>query len=100
VQMGKEKILSFVEARANLSEIVDQVSKRGQTYVIAKRDKPVAVIVGFEKYQEMANGRKHLKSRGGKRILKLSDTATGVANIDEAIKDLRKSRIASVAGSF
>lgn len=98
--MGKEKILSFVEARANLSEIVDQVSKRGQTYVIAKRDKPVAVIVAFEKYQEMANGRKHLKSRGGKRILKLSDTATGVANIDEAIKDLRKSRIASVAGSF
>jgi len=98
--MGKEKILSFVEARANLSEIVDQVSKRGQTYVIAKRDKPVAVIVGFEKYQEMANGRKHLKSRGGKRILKLSDTATGVANIDEAIKDLRKSRIASVAESF
>ena len=98
--MGKEKVLSFVEARANLSEIVDQVSKRGQTYVIAKRDKPVAVIVGFEKYQEMANGRKHLKSRGGKRILKLSDTATGVANIDEAIKDLRKSRIASVAGSF
>jgi prevent-host-death family protein len=98
--MGKEKILSFVEARANLSEIVDQVSKRGQTYVIAKRDKPVAVIVGFEKYQEMANGRKHLKSRGGKRILKLSDTATGVANIDEAIKELRKSRIASVAGSF
>ncbi len=98
--MGKEKILSFVEARANLSEIVDQVSKRGQTYVIAKRDKPVAVIVGFEKYQEMANGRKHLKSRGGKRILKLSDMATGVANIDEAIKELRKSRIASVAGSF
>ncbi len=98
--MGKEKILSFVEARANLSEIVDQVSKSGQTYVIAKRDKPVAVIVGFEKYKEMANGRKHLKNRGGKRILKLSDTATGVANIDEAIKDLRKSRIASVAGSF
>jgi len=98
--MAKEKILSFVEARANLSEIVDQVSKGGQTYVIAKRGKPVAVIVGFEKYQEMANGRKHLKSRGGKRILKLSDTATGVAKIDEAIKDLRKSRIASVAGSF
>jgi len=98
--MGKEKILSFVEARANLSEIVDQVSKRGQTYVIAKRDKPVAVIVGFEKYQEMANGRKHLKSRGGKRILKLSDTATGVANIDKAIKDLRKSRITFVARSF
>ena len=98
--MAKEKILSFVEARANLSEIVEQASKRGQTYVIAKREKPVAVIVGYEKYQDMANGRKHLKSRGGKRILKLSDTATGVGNIGQAIKDLRRSRIASVARSF
>ncbi len=98
--MAKEKILSFVEARANLSEVVEQASTRGQTYVIAKREKPVAVIMGFQKYQDMANGRKHLKSRGGKRILKLRDTATGVANIDEAIKDLRKSRIASVVESF
>ncbi len=98
--MAKEKILSFVEARANLSEIVEQANKRGQTYVIAKREKPVAVIVGFEKYQDMASGRKHLKIRGGKRILKLSDMATGVGNIDLAIKDLRRSRIASVAGSI
>ncbi len=98
--MAKEKILSFVEARANLSEIVEQASKRGQTYVIAKREKPVAVIIGFQKYQDIANGRKHLKSRGGKRILKLSDTAAGVGNIDQAIKDLRRSRIASVARSF
>ncbi len=98
--MAKEKILSFVEARANLSEVVERASKGGPTYVIAKRGKPVAVIVGYQKYQDMANGRKHLKSRGGKRILKLSNTATGVANIDEAIKDLRKSRIAYVAGSF
>ena len=96
--MAKKKTLSFVEARANLSEVVEQASKRGQTYVIAKREKPVAVIIGFEKYQDMANGRKHLKSRGGKRILKLSDTATGVGNIDQDIKDLRRSRIASVTG--
>ena len=98
--MAKEKILSFVEARANLSEVVEQANKRGQTYVIAKKEKPVAVIMGFQKYQDMVNGRKHLKSRGGKRILMLSNTATGVGNIDQAIKDLRRSRIASVAGSF
>ena len=97
--MTKEKILSLVEARANLSEVVEQASKHGQTYVIKKRDKPVAVIVGFRKYQEMANGRTYLKKRGGKRILKLSNMATGIANIGEAIKDLRKSRIASVKGA-
>ncbi len=98
--MAKEKILSFVEARANLSDLVELANKRGQTYVIAKRGKPVGVIVGYQKYQEMANGRKHLKSRGGKRIFKLSNTATSVVNIDEAIKNLRESRIASVAESF
>jgi len=98
--MAKQKILSFVEARANLSKVVEQASKRGQTYIIAKRKQPVAVIVGFEKYQEMANGRKHLISRGGKRILKLSDTATVVGNIYQAIKDLRRSRLASVARSY
>ena len=98
--MAREKILSFVEARANLSEVVEKANKRGQTYVIAKKKNPVAVIMGFQKYQDMVNGRKHLKSRGGKRILTLSNTATGVGNIDQAIKDLRRSRIASVAGSF
>ena len=46
--MAKEKILSFVEARANLSEVVEQANKRGQTYVIAKREKPVAVIIGYK----------------------------------------------------
>jgi len=56
--------------------------------------------MGFQKFQDMANGRKHLKRRGGKWILKLSDTATGVANIDKAIKDLRKSRIATLSQAF
>jgi len=56
--------------------------------------------MGFQKFQDMANGRKHLKSCGGKWILKLSDTATGVANIDKAIKDLRKSRIATLSRAF
>lgn len=98
--MGKEKILSLVEARANLSDVVDQANKRGQTYVIAKRGKPVGVVLGYRKYQEMANGRKHLKRHGDKRIFKLSNTATSDANIDQAIKDLRKSRIAYVASSI
>ena len=98
--MAKENILSLVEARANLSDVVEQANQRGQTYVIAKRGKPVGVIVGYRKYQEMADGRKHLKNQGGNKILKLSKTATAIDDIDEAIKELRKSRIASAAGSF
>lgn len=91
--MAKERVLSFVEARANLSEIVDQVNERGQTYIIAKREKPVAVIVGLNRYREMAGVNKYLKRVKGKRILKIRGIASGVADIDEAIRDLRRSRI-------
>jgi prevent-host-death family protein len=94
--MAKEKVLSFVEARANLSELVDQVSERGQTYIIAKRQKPVAVIVGVEKYKAMSNAGRHLRSRKEKRILKLKGTATAGGDIDRAIEELRKSRIESL----
>ncbi len=94
--MAKEKVLSFVEARANLSELVDQVSERGQTYIIAKRQKPVAVIVGVEKYKAMSNAGRHLRSRKEKRILKLKGTAAAGGDIDRAIEELRKSRIESL----
>jgi prevent-host-death family protein len=52
--MAKEKKLPFVEARARLSEIVDQVAEQGATYVIARRQRPVAVIVGIDRYRERA----------------------------------------------
>lgn len=94
--MAKEKVLSFVEVRANLSELVDQVSERGQTYIIAKRQKPVAVIVGVEKYNAMSNAGRHLRSCKEKRILKLKGTATAGGDIDRAIEELRKSRIESL----
>ena len=94
--MAKEMILSFVEARANLSEIVDNVSEHGQTYVISKRDKPVAVIVGMKRYKEMTTAGKYLKNFQGKRILKLRGIATAVGDMDQAIKNLRKSRIESL----
>jgi prevent-host-death family protein len=98
--MAKETILSFVEARANLSEIVDNVSEHGQTYVISKRDKPVAVIVGMKRYNEMTAAGKHLKNFQGKRILKLRGIATAVGDMDQAIKNLRKSRIESLTRSL
>lgn len=98
--MAKEKVLSFVEARANLSEIVDQVRERGQAYIIAKRQKPVAVIVGFEKYRAMANAGKHLRGHKKRRLFKIKGLATAVGDIDRAIKELRKSRLDSLSSGY
>ena len=98
--MAKEKILPFVQARSKLSEIVDRVAESGDTYVVSKRQKPVAVIIGIEKYRELSGTSKYLKTVRGKRIMNLEGIATAVGDIDEAIRELRKSRIDAVIKKF
>lgn len=98
--MAKEKVVSFVKARRELSRIIDRVRNGGQPVIIAKRQKPVAVIIGLSRYRQMTGASKYLKRSKGKRILKIRGIATGVAAIDEAISALRKSRIDALTRSF
>jgi prevent-host-death family protein len=98
--MPKEKTMTFVQARSKLSEIVDRVAESGDAYVVSKRQKPVAVIIGIEKYRELSGTSKYLKTVRGKRIMKLEGIATAVGDIDEAIRELRKSRIDAVIKKF
>jgi prevent-host-death family protein len=97
--MGKEKVMTFVEARAQLSEIVDRVAEHGDTYVVAKRNKPVAVIIGVERYRHLSGTAKYLNAVSGKRILKIGGIAKSSADIDQAIQALRKSRLHGVGYS-
>jgi prevent-host-death family protein len=97
--MAKEKLMPFVEARAKLSEIVDHVAEYGVTYVVAKRQKPLAVIIGIDRYRQLSGTAKHMKKIAGKRILKIGGIARAVGDIDEAIRVLRKSRL-EAAGHF
>ena len=98
--MAREKLMSFVEARAKLSEIVDRVAEQGDTYVVAKRQKPVAVIIGIDRYRQLSGTTKHVKEIAGKRILKIGGIAKAVGDIDEAIRALRKSRLAAAGRSL
>jgi prevent-host-death family protein len=98
--MTKEKVMPFVEARAKLSEIVDRVAEHGDTYVVAKRQKPVAVIIGIDRYRQLSGTDKYVKKIGRKRILKIGGMATAVGDIDEAIRTLRKSRLQAVRRSY
>lgn len=91
--MNGERILSFVEARRTLSEVLDEVSVKRQAVIVAKRNKPIAVIVGIDHYNEMKNARKHLRGVGRKRILKLGGMAEPLADLDLAIRDLRALRL-------
>ena len=98
--MGKEKTMTFVQARSKLSEIVDRVAENGDTYVVSKRQKPVAVIIGDDRYREISGTSKYLKTIRGKRILNLEGIATAVGDIDEAIRELRKSRMEAALKKF
>jgi prevent-host-death family protein len=99
-EMAKEKILSIVKTRSKLSEIVDRVAENGDTYVVSKRRKPVAVIIGIDRYRELSGTSKYLKDVGGKKIFKLGGIGKATGDIDEAIRELRKSRIQAVIKSF
>ena len=91
--VAREKIMPFVKARAKLSEIVDRVNEYGDTYVVAKRQKPVAVIIGVDRYRRLSGGAKHINEIAGKRILDIAGIASAVGDIDKAIRALRKSRL-------
>lgn len=97
--MAKEKVMTFVQARSKLSEIVDRVSEHGDTYVVSKRQKPVAVIIGIDRYRHLTGTAKYMKNVAGKRILNIEGIATAVGDMDEAIRELRKSRLEAIAKS-
>jgi prevent-host-death family protein len=98
--MDKEKVMQFAEARAKLSEIVDRVAEPGETYVVAKRQKPVAVIIGIDRYRQLSGTAKHMRRIAGKQILNIEGIATAVGDIDEAIRALRKSRLEAAGHSL
>jgi prevent-host-death family protein len=98
--MLKEKVMGFVSARSKLSEIVDRVNEQGETYIVAKRQKPVAVIIGIDRYRQLSGAAKHIKEVAGKRILNIEGIAKAVGDIDQAIRALRKSRLEAVEHSF
>ncbi|HWP60890.1 MAG TPA: type II toxin-antitoxin system Phd/YefM family antitoxin [Candidatus Acidoferrales bacterium] len=95
--MAQEKVMPFVQARARLSEIVDRVAEHGDTYVVAKRQKPIAVIIGIDKYRHLTGAAKHMKKVGGKKILRVGGIGKAVGDIDEAIRALRRSRLEAIA---
>ncbi len=98
--MAKEKVMTFVEVRSKLSEIVDRVGEHGETYVVSKRQKPRAVIIGIDRYRELSGTSKYLKNVGGRKIFKLGGIGKAIGDIDEAIRELRKSRIEAVTKKF
>lgn len=98
--MIKEKTLTSAQARSKLGEIIERVAKHGEAYVVTKRKEPRAVIIGVDLYLQILGTSKYFKTVRGKRVMNIGGIATAVGNMDQAIRDLRKSRIEAVIRKF
>ena len=71
--MAKANVLGVREARSRFSELLERAQLRGQEFLIERAGKPLAVILGADRYAEMqselatlqeersADGRKRLR---------------------------------------
>ena len=57
------KVLSSAEARANFSEVVTEAGYAGRETVIERNNKPVAVVIGYNEYQELQALRRQVRER-------------------------------------
>ncbi|MDE0656021.1 MAG: type II toxin-antitoxin system Phd/YefM family antitoxin [Acidimicrobiaceae bacterium] len=70
-------VASLTDARAQFSEIVDEVITTGRTFTVTKRGRPAVVMVEYDEYESLIE-----------TINILSDEAT-LAAIGEAEGDVR-----------
>jgi prevent-host-death family protein len=51
--MGKTSVLGVREARAKFSQLLESAQFRGQEFLIERAGRPLAVILGADRYAEM-----------------------------------------------
>ena len=51
--MGMLKKISAMKARQNLGQLLNEVSIRGDAYIIERAGKPLAVLVDMERFQQL-----------------------------------------------
>jgi prevent-host-death family protein len=55
--MGVLKKISAMKARQNLGQLLNEVSIRGDSYIIERAGKPLAALVDVEKFQQLQEDR-------------------------------------------
>jgi prevent-host-death family protein len=90
--MAMLKKISAMKARQNLGQLLNEVSIRGDSYIIERAGKPLAVLVDMERFQQMQED----QSAALAALQKFWGKMTGADNqeigdaIEEAIRTSRK----------
>ena len=78
------KTVSLADAKAKLSEVVNSAEYKHERIVIAKRNKPAAVVIGYEEYKKLETLEDMYESKLLEESLKKGD----FVSLDEAAKRL------------
>jgi prevent-host-death family protein len=88
------KKISAMKARQNLGQLLNEVSIRGDSYVIERAGKPLAALVDMERFQQLQEDQnaalQSLKGIWDK--MKGADSREAQQAIEEAILATRKSK--------
>lgn len=88
------KTISALKVRQNLGQIMNEVSLRGDDYIIERAGKPLVAMIPIEKYQSMQEeGDKFFESLDQMRTdVKKKDQHAINGLIDEAVRSYRKAK--------
>ena len=78
------KTMSLADAKAKLSEVVNSAEYKHERIVIEKRNKPAAVVIGYEEYKKLETLEDMYESKLLEESLKKGD----FVSLDEAAKRL------------
>jgi prevent-host-death family protein len=85
------RMIPFTEARARLSELVDEVESRHEHVVITRNGRPAAVVISLAEYEALAETLEILQDEELLRALRESDDdvkAGRVSTLDEVRREL------------
>ncbi len=85
------KKISAMKARQNLGQIMNEVSLRGDDYIIERAGKPLVAVVSMEKFQALQKDKDAAMSSLGQIWEKMKDESPKIVakTINEAVEAAR-----------
>ena len=93
--MGVRKKISAMKARQNLGQLLNEVSIRGDAYIIERAGKPLAALVDLESFQQLQEDRDAALQavRDIWRRMREADAREFQEAITEAMQSLRNEKL-------
>jgi antitoxin YefM len=85
------KIVPFTEARANLTELLDDVEGRQEHVLITRNGRPSAVMLSADEYESLEETLEILQDKGLMEVLRMSEDDVRAGRVT-SLEDLRKRR--------